>query len=38
MRPDRNVWLASGLRTPFARVDGALRRLDAVELSSTLGS
>jgi acetyl-CoA C-acetyltransferase len=33
MRPDRNVWLASGLRTPFARVDGALRKLDAVELS-----
>jgi acetyl-CoA C-acetyltransferase len=27
------VWLAAGVRTPFARVDGALSRLDAVELS-----
>jgi acetyl-CoA C-acetyltransferase len=27
------VWVASGVRTPFARVDGALRSLDAVELS-----
>src|SRR5260370_1336467 len=27
------VWLAAGVRTPFARVDGALERLDAVELS-----
>ena len=27
------IWLVSGLRTPFARVDGALRRLDALELS-----
>src|SRR6266581_1856264 len=27
------VWLAAGVRTPFARVDGALARLDAVELS-----
>jgi acetyl-CoA C-acetyltransferase len=27
------TWLASGLRTPFTRVDGALRRLDALELS-----
>ena len=26
-------WLVSGLRTPFARVDGPLRRLDALELS-----
>jgi acetyl-CoA C-acetyltransferase len=26
-------WLAAGLRTPFARVDGALKELDAVELS-----
>src|SRR5256886_6280992 len=26
-------WLAAGLRTPFARVDGPLARLDAVELS-----
>ena len=28
-----NRWLVAGLRTPFARVDGALRRLDAVALS-----
>lgn len=27
------VWLAAGLRTPFAKVDGALRELDAIELS-----
>src|SRR5438874_7943414 len=27
------IWLAAGLRTPFARVDGPLPRLDAVELS-----
>jgi acetyl-CoA C-acetyltransferase len=26
-------WLVSGLRTPFARVDGALRALDAMALS-----
>ena len=28
-----NRWIVSGLRTPFARVDGALRSLDAVALS-----
>ncbi len=28
-----DTWIVAGLRTPFARVDGALRRLDAVELS-----
>jgi acetyl-CoA C-acetyltransferase len=28
-----DTWLVSGLRTPFARVDGALRALDAVALS-----
>jgi acetyl-CoA C-acetyltransferase len=28
-----NRWLVAGVRTPFARVDGALRRLDAVALS-----
>jgi acetyl-CoA C-acetyltransferase len=33
MRPERNTWIVSGVRTPFARVDGALRSLDAVELS-----
>ncbi len=27
------VWLVSGVRTPFARVDGGLRALDAVALS-----
>jgi acetyl-CoA C-acetyltransferase len=27
------TWLVAGLRTPFARVDGALRALDAVALS-----
>jgi acetyl-CoA C-acetyltransferase len=27
------TWLVSGVRTPFARVDGALRRRDALELS-----
>jgi acetyl-CoA C-acetyltransferase len=27
------TWLVSGVRTPFARVDGALRRLGAIELS-----
>ena len=30
---DRELWLAAGLRTPFARVDGPLARLDAVKLS-----
>jgi acetyl-CoA C-acetyltransferase len=28
-----DIWLAAGLRTPFARVDGPLARLDAVGLS-----
>ena len=28
-----NTWLVPGLRTPFARVDGALRALDALQLS-----
>ena len=27
------TWLVSGVRTPFARVDGGLRGLDAVALS-----
>ena len=31
-RPN-DVWLASGVRTPFAKVDGALHALDAIELS-----
>ena len=28
-----DVWLAAGVRTPFAKVDGALQGLDALELS-----
>src|SRR6185369_8429573 len=28
-----DVWLASGVRTPFAKVDGPLHALDAIELS-----
>jgi acetyl-CoA C-acetyltransferase len=28
-----NRWIVAGVRTPFARVDGPLRRLDAVALS-----
>jgi len=28
-----DVWIASGVRTPFAKVDGALHALDAIELS-----
>ena len=32
-RTPQDIWLAAGVRTPFARVDGALRSLDAVELS-----
>jgi acetyl-CoA C-acetyltransferase len=30
-RPE--VWLAAGVRTPFAKVDGALSSFDAIELS-----
>ena len=33
-RPD--VWFAAGLRTPFAKVDGALAQFDAIELSVPL--
>jgi acetyl-CoA C-acetyltransferase len=33
MRVKANTWLASGVRSPFARVDGTLRALDAIELS-----
>ena len=28
-----DIWLAAGVRTPFAKVDGALQALDAIELS-----
>ena len=31
--PSNSVWLVPGVRTPFARVDGGLRNLDAVALS-----
>jgi acetyl-CoA C-acetyltransferase len=30
---DPTIWLAAGVRTPFARVDGPLAGLDAIELS-----
>jgi len=28
-----DVWITSGVRTPFAKVDGALQAFDAIELS-----
>ena len=28
-----DVWLAAGVRTPFAKVDGPLQAFDALELS-----
>src|SRR3546814_18381203 len=28
-----DIWLAAGVRTPFAKVDGALSKLDAIGLS-----
>lgn len=33
MRHPSDVWLAAGVRTPFAKVDGALAGYDAIELS-----
>jgi acetyl-CoA C-acetyltransferase len=33
MKAGSSVWLVSGLRTPFARIDGALRQWDAIGLS-----
>jgi acetyl-CoA C-acetyltransferase len=33
MRRPVDVWLAAGVRTPFAKVDGALAAFDAIELS-----
>jgi acetyl-CoA C-acetyltransferase len=33
MNRSTDVWLASGVRTPFAKVDGPLQALDAIELS-----
>ena len=32
-RSTKPIWLVSGVRTPFARVDGGLRALDAAQLS-----
>src|SRR5215831_766660 len=32
--PATEIWLAPGVRTPFAKVDGALAGLDAIELST----
>ncbi len=29
----QTLWLASGVRTPFAKVDGALAKRDAISLS-----
>lgn len=33
MRMTNEVWLAAGVRTPFAKVDGPLAKFDAIELS-----
>lgn len=33
MARPRDIWLACGVRTPFAKVDGALAAYDAIELS-----
>ncbi|MGD9881047.1 MAG: acetyl-CoA C-acyltransferase [Reyranella sp.] len=33
MARPKDIWLASGVRTPFAKVDGALAAHDAIELS-----
>lgn len=33
MRRSPDIWLAAGVRTPFAKVDGPLQALDALELS-----
>lgn len=33
MKPNSEVWFASGVRTPFAKVDGPLSNLDAIQLS-----
>ena len=33
MRTTGDVWLAAGVRTPFAKVDGPLAGLDAIQLS-----
>ena len=33
MTSEENVWLAAGLRTPFAKIDTAYAHLDAIQLS-----
>lgn len=33
MKPSVPIWLASGVRTPFAKVDGPLAAFDAIQLS-----
>ena len=33
MKRPSDVWLAAGVRTPFAKVDGPLQKYDAIELS-----
>jgi hypothetical protein len=32
-RQAENIWLAAGVRTPFAKVDGPLGTLDAIAMS-----
>jgi acetyl-CoA C-acetyltransferase len=32
-RQAENIWLAAGVRTPFAKIDGPLARIDAIALS-----
>ena len=34
LSPSTEIWLAAGVRTPFAKVDGPLAGLDAIELST----
>src|SRR5471032_615212 len=38
LTPAGDVWLASGVRTPFAKVDGPLQAYDAIELSVPVAS
>ncbi len=33
MKNDTAVWLAAGLRSPFAKIDSAYADLDAIQLS-----
>lgn len=34
--PGNDIWIASGVRTPFSKIDGALSKYDAIELSVPL--